>query len=199
MLVGLIVLAIVFASVACLWNQGLWTAILLLFNVMTAALLATILFEPVANAFSTSRGNYADFIALWGLFIFFMGLMRLATDLVSRRNVKFIWPVDIAGAIFFALCTGWILACFTVTSLHVAPLARSPLGGSFMPSPEVDDRMFGIGPDRIWLAFIQNLSQGGLRREEYDEADAPVHVFDPDGNFIYKYAARRRLTEGADD
>jgi hypothetical protein len=193
MLVTGIVVAIVFASVACLWNQGMWTAILLFFNVMTAALLATIMFEPVANLLPGGKGqsNYGDFLALWGLFIFFVAIMRLATDLVSRRNVKFVWPVDIAGAIFFALWTGWVIACFTVTSLHVAPLARTSMGGSFMPSPEVKDTMAGVGPDRIWLAFIHGLSQGGLARDEQN-------VFDPDGDFIYKYAARRKLTEGTE-
>ncbi|MEX0585978.1 MAG: hypothetical protein WD176_05005 [Pirellulales bacterium] len=190
MLVAALVLVIIFATVACLWNQGMWSAAIMFFNVMTAAMLATIMFEPVASALPAGlrRSNYADFFALWGLFIVFAGLLRLVTDFASRANVKFIWPVDISGAIFFAIWTGWVLACFTATSLHVAPLARTSLGGSFMPSPDVDDPMALVGPDRLWLAFIHSQSQGGLARDEHN-------IFDPDGQFIYKYAARRLRSE----
>jgi hypothetical protein len=178
-----LLLVILAAAVACLWNRGIWTASLTLVNTVLAALLAMNFFEPLANKLGSAKSNMMDFVCLWGLFAVFFFVMRLATDLVSRVRVRFPYALDTIGAVLLAIWTGWVLFSFTLVSLHVAPLARSPFLGSFMETP--DQKLVGVGPDRMWLAFTRSASLGAFSNGE--------EGFDPKGEFVYKYAARREL------
>lgn len=186
-------LIIVLGTIACLWNRGIWGAALTLVNVVFAALLAMNFFEPLANMLSSEKtiaaanSNMMDFIALWGLFALFSGAFRLATDLVSRVKVRFPYAVDVAGAVVLAIATGWVLFCFTMASLHASPLARSPFLGAFMETP--DQKMLGVAPDRLWLAFTRQASLGAFGGS--DEG------FDPQGDFVFRYAARREAGDAA--
>lgn len=182
MLLGIVLVVILAAAVACLWNRGLWTGMLTLVNTVFACLLAMNYFEPAANLFGKDSGsNMLDFTCLWVLFMLFSTLFRIVTDLVSRVRVRFPYPLDLAGSVLLSLWTGWVMFCFTMVSLHVCPLARSPFGGGFMAQP--DEKMVGVGPDRLWLAFTRQVSLGAFANS--DEG------FDPRGEFVYKYAARR--------
>ncbi len=180
-------LLILIGTVACLWNRGIWGTALTLINVVFAALLAMNFFEPLANNLGSPNSNTMDFVCLWALFALFFGLVRLATDLVSRVKVRFPYAIDTAGAVVLALWTGWVLFCFTLTSLHVSPLAQSPFLGSFMETP--NQKMLGVGPDRLWLAFTRQASLGAFSGG--DEG------FDPHGEFVFKYAARRQAADDA--
>lgn len=173
---------ILIGAVACLWNRGIWGAGLTLVNVVFAALLAMNFFEPLADKLGDKNSNTMDFICLWVLFAVFATLFRLATDLVSRVKVRFPYMFDVAGAVVLALWSGWVVFCFLLVSLHVSPLARSPFFGSFMAAP--DHEMLGVAPDRLWLAFTRQASLGAFGSGE--------EGFDPRGDFVFKYAARRQ-------
>jgi hypothetical protein len=175
---------IMLASVACQYGQGLWNAGVTFFNVVLATVIATNVYEPLADLLGPSL--YMDFVAWWGTFCLLAFTMRLATDRVSRVRVRFLRPVDLAGSLVFGLATGWVMICFTVASLHVAPLARTALVGAMMPDP--DARMLGVAPDRLWLALMHRQSQSALGRDD-------EHVFDPTGDFVLRHAARRAQTE----
>jgi hypothetical protein len=185
---------ILFGCVAMIFAEGLWGAAIMFFNVVTAAMLATILFEPTANWFNSMFGPsytyFWDFLAIWAVFALSLVVLRIITDMLSRHKVRFKKPVDIIGGVFFAAWIGWILIQFTLFSLHTAPLARNSFDGGFQAEP--DSRMFlGLGPDRNWLAFIHTLSAGGSLSRDEPEA----HTFDPQADFILKYAARRAAFE----
>jgi hypothetical protein len=180
MLLTLFLLAIFLATIGLLFNQGLWSVLLALVNVVAAGLVATNYFEPLANTFG--KRNYADFFALWLVFVGAFIVLRLITDILSRANVAFDPWVDRIGGALLAAVVGWVLVCFTLFSLHVAPLGRTAFNGAFMESPQA--KMLGVGPDRLWLAFVHRQSKAALGRD----AD---HIFDPRGEFIYKYADRR--------
>lgn len=182
MLLAIVLLIILAGAVACLWNRGIWTGMLTLINTIFAALLAMTFYEPFANLLGKDTGsNTLDFISLWLLFVVFSTLFRVVTDLTSRVRVRFPYAVDLVGAVLLSLWTGWIMFCFTVTTLHASPLARSPFGGAFMEQP--DEKIMGIGPDRLWLAFTRQVSLGAF--QSTDEG------FDPHGEFVFKYGARR--------
>ena len=112
--------------------------------------------------------------------------------MASKVKVRFHPIADQVGGYFFAAWTGWILVGFAVTTLHTAPLSRNFLGGAFQPTPE--SRMIWTAPDRQFLALVHKLStpkslgQGG-------GAEASKPRFDPEGEFILKYAARRAQLE----
>lgn len=187
----LLAMIIMFASLAMLMPQGMWTAALALVNVVTAALLAMNFWEPTANFLETSAGlrratYVVDFITLWFLFAIILTILRTVTDLISKSKVRFIRPLDVAGGAFFGLWTGWVLVCFTMMTLHTAPLARKPFFGGFDP----EKRMVIFAPDRQMLGFMQNVSLGA-----YTKNVDGSRAFDPRGEFMIKFASRRKEYE----
>jgi hypothetical protein len=188
-----IVLIVIFAvCVAFVFNEGLWGAGVLFCDVLMAAVLATNLFEPVANRLESMMPGYTyfcDFMAVWLCFIVSLVVFRLATDLLSRHRVRFKKVVDTTGGVIFAVGVGWIMMQFVLFTMHLAPLGRNFMG--FQEKPET--RMFfGMGPDRDWLAFMHQLSSGGALSRTAPPDDPNAHVFDPHGDFILRYGQRRK-------
>ena len=198
MIINLLMIAILFACAAMLYNDGMWSNSIRLINTIMAGLLAMNFFEPVADWLEGQAPAYTyfwDFIALWGLFIIFSLIFRLITDRLSQVKVKFLKIADQIGSGVLALWVGWVMVCFTLMSLNTAPLARNCLGGSF--SSKTEDRMFlGFAPDRQWLGFTQKMSQEAYARSASDaEWKAEKTIFDPRGEFLPKYATRRANLE----
>jgi hypothetical protein len=179
----LLTFAIIAACVGLLLNEGIWSNAIRLINVVTAALLATNWYETVAGWLDGSYTYFVDFVALWFLFCLFMVIFRVATDFASRMKVRFLATADRIGGVLLATWIGWVMVCFTMMSLHTAPLPRNFLG--FEPGKAA---FFGLGPDRQWLAFTQRMSRGGFSRWTPTE-------FDARGEFIPKYASRRNALE----
>ncbi|HEY2893258.1 MAG TPA: CvpA family protein [Pirellulales bacterium] len=183
-----ILLIVVF--VACFtsfMNSGLWSNTITLVNVLTAGLLATNYFEPLADYFESLDSSFTyvwDFLALWILFAAAMLVLRIATDYMSPLKVKFFMPIEKVGGPFMAIWVSWIVMCFTTMTLHTAPLSRNFLGGSFQSDPD-GKMLFGLGPDRVWLGWVHRESRGALSRL------GQLAPFDPRGEFIYRYADRR--------
>jgi hypothetical protein len=188
-----ILLIIVFAGCfAFLMNAGLWSNTLSLVNVLTAGLLATNYFEPLAEWLDEQEPSltYAyDFLALWLIFGITATLFRMATDYMSPIKVKFFLPVEKVGGVLMACWVSWVLVCFTTMTLHTAPLARNFLRGGFQPQPETK-MLYRLAPDRKWLAWVHRESRGSLSRL------SGVAPFDPRGDFIIRYGNRRGQFEG---
>ena len=186
----LLLLLLLAACVGLLGFQGLWTNALILCQVLLAAMLASNVFEPLAGLLERGVPGGAfhwDFVALWGVFLTTLILLRLAGDFLSSVKLRFNRVLDLAGGYVLATWTGWLLICFLMFSLHAAPLARDPFGGGFQPQ----QRMFlRLAPDRIWLGFMQQASRGSLRRWSTTDENE-THVFDAEGSFLPRYAARR--------
>lgn len=183
-LLPLILFVILFATMALLYNEGMWSNAIRLINVVTAALLATNFFEPVARALDGMNSTFTffwDFIALWGVFIVSSVIFRLLTGAASKVKVRFLKIADQIGGPIFALWVGWMLVSFTLMTLHTAPLSRNFMFGGFRPG---ENMFLGMAPDQQWLGFVQQVSKGSLSR------GTPV-VFDPGGKFIANYASRR--------
>jgi hypothetical protein len=187
----LLMFVILFAIVAACFGEGMWSNAVRFVNVVTAGLLATNFFEPVANWLDSQQPSYTylwDFLSLWGLFAVFLVIMRESTDRISRVNVRFLKIADRIGGVVFSLLVGWVVVCFTMMTLHTAPLGRNFLWEGFSTDSEVR-MIMGFGPDRQWLGFARNLSTGAFSR-----ADS-YHEFNANGDFIPKYATRRELLE----
>jgi len=191
-LLTILICLMLVAYVATLYTEGMWSNALRLINVVTAALLATNFFEPVAqwlDDWDHARSYVWDFLALWGLFAGLMMIFRLVTDQISRVKVRFLEVVDKVGGTFFALWVGWVMICFTMMTLHTAPLARNFLFGGF----QAEQHMFlGLEPDRKWLAFMQKMSLGPFCRwASDDEWQQQKYMFDRNFDFMARYTARR--------
>lgn len=196
MLLTLLLLLIFFSCVAALYTEGLWSNAIRLINVVTAALLATNFWEPVAawlDGFNITFTYVWDFVALWGLFGLFTMVFRAATDYLSQVKVPVLKIADRIGSVVLACWIGWVMVCFATFTLHTAPLARNFMGGTFQP----EQRMFlGQAPDRQWLGFVQRVSLGAFCRSATEQQwEKEETVFDPRGEFLPKYATRRAQLE----
>lgn len=191
-LLPLLMFVILMACIGVLFTEGMWSNAIRLINVVTAALLATNFWEPVARWLDEWNHSYTyfwDFIAIWGLFFVFMAIARSITDRVSHVKMKFLSAVDRAGSAFFAAWVGWVMVCFVMFTLHMAPLGRNFLFGGFQPEQRM---VAGTAPDRLWLGFVHRVSQGAFANYTAEgEAEPQPNVFDPNAEFMLKYATRR--------
>lgn len=185
-----LMILLVFACVATLYSEGMWSNAISLINVVTAALLATNFFEPLANRLDQWDNTYTyvwDFLSLWVLFAVFLIILRTLTDKVSRVQVRFLKIVDRIGAGILAVWIGWVMVCFTMMTLHTAPLSRVFLFDGF----KAEEKMIGgMAPDRQWLGFVQKESLGAFCRSA-TPAEGEKYVFDAHGAFLPTYATRR--------
>jgi uncharacterized membrane protein required for colicin V production len=187
----LLMIVILAACVGVLYPEGLWSNLIRLVNVVTAALIAMNFWEPLARKLEgmgdwfASITYFLDFLTLWMLFGVTILVMRIATDMISPVKVRFLKVVDRAGGAFFGFCVGWVMVCFILTTLHAAPLGPVSFGGGFDPSKKM---FLGLGPDRQWLGFVQYESKGPLACSE------PA-VFDANNKFMEIYNNRRGALE----
>ena len=189
-LLGLLLLLIMLASLAFLFNDGIWGNALRLINVLVAALLAMNYFEPLADWLEKELPSFDflwDFLSLWALFCLLMIVFRALTDRISRVKVRFLGLADRIGSGILSAWIGWVLICFTLTTLHAALLGKTFLFGAF----QSDQPMFlgMLSPDKEWLGFTQGVSnpQGGVFY------NAPTEV--PLHDYIAKYQERRASIE----
>ena len=193
-LLTILMLVILFAAVGVLYTDGMWSNAVRLINVVTAGLLTMNFFEPVARWLDGWQPSYSyvwDFLTLWVLFAVFMTIFTLATNKVSKVKVRFLKVVDQIGSSIFVLWIGWVMVCFTMTTLHAAPLAKNFLFGGFKTGNE-QRMLMGFAPDRQWLAFTQKQSRGAFAHAATpDEWEQEKYVFDPHADFMPNYAARR--------
>lgn len=186
MLIGMLAFIWVIC-VAFLWNEGTWSNCLTLVNTLLAALVAMNYWEPLADFAEGKMPTYTyviDYLAMWLVFFIAIAVFRALTATISKTQVRFIPPIEQAGRVVSVLLIGWIMVCFTVTSLHTAPLARTAIRGSFQATPMANN-FLGLAPDRMWLGYVQYRSKTAL-------ANSPPRVFDETGEYIFKYGERRR-------
>jgi hypothetical protein len=193
----LVLLLIFLIVAAAAWFQGLWNSVVTLINLFLAMMLAFNFFEPLADMIDKRDASYTylvDFLVLWGLFVVSFGLLRIMTDMLSRKRVGFDFWTETVGRSVMALWVAWLFVGFVCASMHTAPLGPHPLG--FQETP-TSGNFLGMAPGRQWLAFMQSRSRGAFSRGESDpnypnwEEDGKKRVFDPESRFILKYYQRR--------
>ncbi len=180
----LILLLIFLVFVAVLWLQGLWSNLVTLINMLLAMMLAFNFYEPISKLIFNQERSYNylyDFLVLWVSFALFFGVLRLFTDLLSRRRVVFNFWVETVGRSVTALWIAWLFIGFICATMHTAPLGPHPMG--YQQSP-MSGNFLGMAPGRQWLGFMQSRSRGALSGGSGGE-------FDPNSEFILKYHQRR--------
>jgi hypothetical protein len=185
--VSLILLGVFVAVAFALWREGPWSGLIMLLNVLLAASLATAWYEWLIRWVEPNYSSYTyllDFVALQGLFCLLLLALREVTDRLSKTRVRFRKPVELAAGPLVAVLTAWVMVAFTAASLHTAPVPRDFI----QPSP--DARMFfGLAPDRWWLWWMRGSSAA------HGPFGKPERAFDPNADFITRYATRRQLLE----
>jgi hypothetical protein len=187
MTITLALLAILAAVTGMLVREGLWRALLMFFNVLAAATVATAWHAPLAGFLEGHLAEYTyllDFLSIWAIFCIVLAAAREATDRLAPTKVEFPRLVERIGVGIPAFLTGWIMMAFTAATLHTAPVPRDLV----QPTPEA--RMFlGLAPDRKWLSWVRGSSKWG-------PFSRPVTAFDEKADFILRHADRRLKLEG---
>ena len=191
MLTGLLLL--IFIGVAAgLWFQGLWNNAITLINILLAGLIATNYYEPISALAVKQDRSYTylyDVVVLWLLFAIVFSILRALSDLLSSDRVKFIQPVELAGRSVLAVLAAYLFICFTVFTIHTAPLQANAFRGAFQ-SPDSGTFLF-LQPGQQWASLVRTASGGGLSNGD--------NQFDPNGEFAQKHFQRRKDFEGESD
>ena len=181
-------LFVVFAITAAgVWFHGLWGGVVTLVNLLVSALVATSFYEPVTLqvlGFDDSYTYLADFLVLWVLFAFTVGMLRLITDMISPKRLKFHPLTEVIGRSIMSVLVGFVMMMFTAMTVHAAPLQASPFNGA-IASPQ-DASFLGMKPESMWLSFVRGQSKYSL---------AGSSVFDDDGSWLADHFARRQALE----
>ena len=187
--------------IAMTWWLGSWNILLTLSNFFIAALVASAYFEPLADRLEASQPSFTylcDFIAIWLLFLVVFVTLRMTTDFLTKYQLRMPIFVELPLRTILSVWLACSFVCFTYFTLHLAPLQNK----HFTASPT--KKLHGVGPDQMWMAFIQSRSRGplaapkkGLFLSEYDlvdhpdDADLNSRVFDPHAQFASTYLKRR--------
>jgi len=195
-MLALLLLVIIVVCVAFLYMEGMWSNAVRFVNVVTAAVLATCFWEPLADWLEEFEPSYTyvwDFLSMWAVFCACMLLFRVLTDQISKVKVRFLKIADRIGSASFALLIGWVMMSFTLTTLHTAPLGKNFLFGGFQSGQAM---FMGFSPDKAWLGFVRNVSCGAYCRSATEaEWEKKKYVFDPYGDFMKTYEDRRETVE----
>jgi hypothetical protein len=185
-MIGFGLLAVFVVVTFALWREGLWSAMIMVLNLLFAASFAAAWYESLVALVQPRLASFdylLDSLCLWGLFVIILLALREATDRVSKTKVRFRRPVELFGCPIVAALAAWIMVCFTAASLHTAAVPRDLV----QRTPEA--RMFfGLAPDRRWLQWVRGSSLSGPFAR-------PDHAFDRDARFILNYATRRKQLE----
>ena len=175
-IVLLIVVGVVTWLVA---SEGIWGAAQTFLCTLLAGLVAMNFFEPLAHAIRGLVGeNYADIVALLGLFTGLVFALRMGTEQLAPSYIQVIPILDTIGKWGFGVITGYLTMAIFLTALHTAPLPRDFLG--FKPER---NNFFGNAPDRQWLGFMQHVSEKPLSKAIFkdkigNQDIVVVHAFD---------------------
>lgn len=178
------------ACVALTFSEGTWGNAIRLIVVVTAGLLATSLWEPMAKMLEgiwPGATYWYDFLSLWVVFSVSVILIRLLTDSFSKYSVRFISLADKIGSVVLAVLTAWVMVCFISFTLHTAPMGEKFLRGGF----DADTSMcYGLAPDRQWMGFVNLVSRGSFSPWSGDTSGSWDSV-----RFRDRYKARRAALE----
>ncbi len=197
----LIITLIFITIIASTWWFGLWSNLITLINLLLSGLIAASFFEDLANQLESMQPTYRsmwDFISIWLLFAGSFFLFRGLTDTLSTMRLRFDPITELIGRSLLSIWVACVFVAFTLFTFHLAPLPPTIMS-------DTSKSTVGIGPDRMWAAFIQSRSRGALSvavdSDYFGTYDLPRHpddekiasrVFDPYGKFIHQNLVRRQ-------
>jgi hypothetical protein len=152
----------VFAGLAMMVREGLWSNTIMLVNIIISGLVAfgfymplTIYLDEMADGEHT---YWLDFAVIWALYCAAMVITRALTAAASRTRMRFKNPIDPVGGPLVGLIAAWVLASFVTATLHVSPMPKDAFGGK-LNHADVMTASALTSPDAAWLRFVGKLSQ----------------------------------------
>jgi hypothetical protein len=162
-----ILLFVGFAALAMMVREGLWNNTVTIVIHVISGLLAFAFYGQVARLAdeTLTDGSYtywADFLALYAVYIVSFIVLRLVTNFVSRERVRFKMPVEWAGSILTAAVGAYLLAGFVGATMHTAMLSHDFLGKAILAEDLEHVELKLTRPDIAWLRLYGAVMWGSM-------------------------------------
>jgi hypothetical protein len=100
---------------------------------------------------------WLDFAIIWVLYIVTFVIIRALAAATSKTRMRFKNPIDPAGGPAMGVLAAWVLAAFTLATLHTSPMpGKDAFGGKL--AQDVETGSFITSPDAAWLRFVERMS-----------------------------------------
>ena len=157
-----IYLAVLFAGVAMMVREGLWSNAIALVNIIISGLVAFGFYAPLTvyiDEYFNGQFTYVlDFVVIWFLFAASMVICRAVTGAASKTRMRFKNPIDPVGGPIVAIIAAWVLASFVMATLHTSPMPKDAFGGKLVSAADVGSASRLTSPDAAWLRFVEKMS-----------------------------------------
>jgi uncharacterized membrane protein required for colicin V production len=158
-----IYLIVLFAGVAMMVREGLWSNTISLVNIFISGLIAFGFYSPIVvyldeEVTSGQHTYWLDFAIIWALFCASMVICRSLTAAFSKTRMRFKHPIDPVGGPIVGLIAAWVLASFTLATLHTSPMPKDAFSGK-LNYTDADTASPITSPDAAWLRFVESMSQ----------------------------------------
>ena len=149
---------VVFAGLAMMVREGLWTNTITLVNILISGLVAFGFYSPIVvwldeDITAGQHTYWLDFAIIWALFSVTMLVCRVLTAQLSKTRMRFKHPIDPVGGPIVGFLAAWVLAAFTLATLHTSPMPKDAFGGKLVYS-DADSAFMLTSPDAAWLRFV---------------------------------------------
>jgi hypothetical protein len=128
---------------------------------MVSGLAAFGLYQPLVIYFDEMTDGehtyWLDFAVLWVLFAVVMVICKVLTGAASKTRMRFKHPIDPVAGPLVGLIAAWVLAAFTLATLHVSPMSKDAFGGKLVHADVGSASAIG-SPDAAWLRFVEKMS-----------------------------------------
>jgi uncharacterized membrane protein required for colicin V production len=155
-------LIVLFAGTAMMVREGLWSNALSLINIIISGLVAFGFYSPLVVYLDEGLTNgqhtyWLDFAVIWALFGATMVICRAVAAAASKTRMRFKNPVDPVGGPLVGFIAAWVLAAFTLATLHTSPMPKNAFSGKL--DYDVASASPIMQPDATWLRFVEAMSQ----------------------------------------
>jgi uncharacterized membrane protein required for colicin V production len=189
---------VIFAGLAMTVREGVWSNALTLINIIISGLVAFGFYSPIVahldeDVTSGQHTYWLDFAIIWALFAVTMIVLRTLMVAASKTRLRFKHPIDPVGGPILGFIAAWVLAAFTLATLHSSPMPKNQFGGKLVYS-DADSASMVTSPDAAWLRFIERVNPAAAlgsgstdkfsakgfvkiytdRREKFDKAEGMI-------------------------
>jgi uncharacterized membrane protein required for colicin V production len=153
---------VVFAALAMMVREGLWNNTLTLISVIVSGLVAFGFYSPLVayldeEVTSGQHTYWLDFAIIWALYAVTMVVLRSLFAAASKTRLRFKHPIDPVGGPIIGFIAAWVLAAFTLATLHTSPMPKNAFSGKLVYT-DADTSSFITQPDAAWLRFVERVN-----------------------------------------
>jgi hypothetical protein len=154
-------LIVIFAGAAMMVREGLWSNAIMLVNILTSGLVSFGFYSPLVVYLDEKTDGehtyWLDFAVIWVLYLATFAITRTLTSAASKTRTRFKNPIDPVGGPLMGLVAAWVLAAFTLATLHTSPMPKDAFGGKLVHD-DVAAASMVTSPDIAWLKFVETMS-----------------------------------------